>query len=621
MSKLPLARAPKTVELEAPCAPEHLHTTIEEHGFAQTVSSNSGDPRGLPTKLHWRAPTDDTGELTVRGLLGQGGMSSVLLVDQPALNREVAVKVPRTSEGAQLLVTEARLNGLVEHPGVIPVYALVSDDQNQPALVMRKVDATSWRALLEAPGHPLWKQLGGGDRLEAQVRILLQVCNTLAYAHTRGVIHRDLKPENVLIGTFGEIFLADWGVATRVSEQSPELLVGTAAYLAPEMARGEPVDERTDVFLVGSTLYEVLSGHAPWRGASIIAALREAVKGTPPALPSGAPRELVQLCRRAMAPRPQERFTSMLEVKHELEAWLSHRGSQRASDQAWKRAEALQQATSLKAGREKVYRLLSECRFGFQLALDEWPQNLAAEQGLERSVLLVAEYELAQGHPDAARALVAELKKPPAAIAQAIAALSDSQARSAAKLEAILTTADPKTGARRRMRIVVSVTAGLLAFVVAGLVAPDLFTHRWSLVFANMVFNSILGFTWFFSGVEPSRLSWLNRSALGSIVVMSLGALVFRSMAAAFEVPHLTTLSLELVALGLFGAGLGLALHRGFFAMAPLALLTVLVMVALGRAALELYSTGVAVMLGATAWAVRSGKTALLARADDAGRE
>ena len=168
MSKLPLARAPKTVELEAPCAPEQLHTTIEEHGFSKTVSSNSGDPRGLPTKLHWRTPTDDTGELTVRGLLGQGGMSSVLLVDQPALNREVAVKVPRTSEGAQLLVTEARLNGLVEHPGVIPVYALVTDDQNQPALVMRKVDATSWRALLEAPAHPLWKQLGG-DPLEAQV--------------------------------------------------------------------------------------------------------------------------------------------------------------------------------------------------------------------------------------------------------------------------------------------------------------------------------------------------------------------------------------------------------------------------------------------------------------------
>ena len=425
----------------------------------------------------------------------------------------------------------------------------------------------------------------------------------------------------MLIGTFGEIFLADWGVATRVSEQTPELLVGTAAYLAPEMAKGEPVDERTDVFLLGSTLYEVLSGQAPWRGATIIAALREAVKGTPPALPSSAPKELVAICKRAMAPRPHERFASVLEVKHELEAWLSHRGSQRASDRAWKRVEALQQATGLKAGREKVYRLLSECRFGFQLALDEWPQNLAAEQGLERALLLVAEYELAQGHPDAARALVAELKKPPEAIRKAIAALSDSQARSAAKLEAILTTADPKTGARRRMRIVVSVVAGLAVFIVAALVAPDLFTHRWSLVFASMVFNSILGFTWFFSGVEPARLSWLNRASLGSIVVMSFGALVFRSLAAAFEVPHLATLSLELVTLGVVGAGLGLALHRGFFFMPPIALLSVGVLVAVGRATLELYTAGVVVMLAVTAWAVRSGRAVLLARADDAGRE
>jgi serine/threonine-protein kinase len=449
------------------------------------------------------------------------------------------------------------------------------------------------------------------------VRILLQVCNTLAYAHTRGVIHRDLKPENVLIGTFGEIFLADWGVATRLAEQTPELLVGTAAYLAPEMAKGDPVDERTDVFLLGSTLYEMLAGHAPWRGASIVAALREAVKGTPPPLPSGAPKELVEVCRRAMAPSPQARFSSVLEVKHELEAWLSHRGSQRASDQAWRRLEALQQATSLGAGREKVYRVLSECRFGFQLALDEWPQNLAAEQGLERALLLVAEYELAQGHPDAARALVAELRKPPDAIRQAIAALSDSQARSAAKLEAILTTADPKTGARRRMRVVVSLTVGLTGFILAGLLAPDLFTHRWSLVFANMVFNSIIGFTWFFSGIDPARLSWLNRSALGSIVVMSLGAMVFRSVAAAFEVSHLATLSLELVALGLVGAGLGLSLHRGFYAMAPLALLTVGVMVVVGRSTLELYTAGLALMLAVTAWAVRSGKAVLLARTED----
>jgi eukaryotic-like serine/threonine-protein kinase len=611
-----LAKAPKTVELEAPCAPEQLFTTIEEHGFAKTVSSNSGDPRSLPTTLHW--PTDETEALTVRGLLGQGGMSSVLLVDQPALNREVAVKVPRTSEGAQLLVTEARLNGLVEHPGVIPVYALVTDDQRQPALVMRKVDATSWRALLQSKTHPQWQQLEGrGDRLEAQVRILVNLCNTLAYAHSRGVIHRDLKPENVLLGAFGEVFLADWGVATKLSDQNPELLVGTAAYLAPEMAKGEPVDERTDIFLLGSTLYELLSGHAPWRGSTIVEALRHAATGSPPPLPSSAPKELADVCRTAMAPQKTDRFASVLEVKHALEAWLSHRGSQRASDQAWKRVEALQQATSLKAGREKVYRLLAECRFGFRLALEEWPKNLAAEQGLERAILLVAELELAEGHADAARALVAELKKPPEAIRQAIATLSDSKARSAAKLEAILTSADPKTGARRRVRVVIALTVGLTGFIVAGLAVPDLFAHRWALVFANMVFNSIIGFTWFFSGIDPSRLSWLNRSALGSVVVMGLGALVFRSVAAALDVPHLTTLSLELVALGIVGAGLGLALHRAFFVMPPLVLLTVAALVALGRASLAVYSAGITVTLAATTWAVRSGKTALLARTDE----
>ncbi|MBL8917946.1 MAG: serine/threonine protein kinase [Myxococcaceae bacterium] len=614
-----LARAPRTVELEAPVERAHLRTTIEEHGFAQTITSNPGEPRELPKRLLWRPPTDEVPELNVRGLLGQGGMSQVLLVEQPSLNREVAVKVPRDSGGAELIFTEARLNGLIEHPGVIPVYALASDDAGRPALVMRKVDAVSWRQLLADGDHPLWRQLDpAGDRLVANVRVLLQLCNTLAYAHSRGVIHRDLKPENVLIGGFGEVFLADWGVATAVATQQSEYLVGTAAYLAPEMARGERVDERTDVFLIGSTLFALLTGDGPWQGETLIATLKHAASGAVPPLPADAPRELAEICRKAMAPVPVDRFASALEVRHALEQWLAHRASQAISDETERRLDELAMATREKTDRERIYRLLAECRFGFGLARREWSDNRSASQGLERAVLLVTGYELAQGHGDAARALVSELERPPLEIQRAITQLLESQQQQAAQLSSLLEATDTAIDARRRTAVVLTLAAGLSGFIIAGVGWPHLFTGRWSLVLANVAFDALIAVTWLVGRIDSRRLTWLNRSMLGSIVVLALGALVFRFVAALLGLTHLMTLCLELLAFAMGASVLGLTVHRGLYVVPPGALATIAVMIAVGQAPLEIYTVGLAAMLGSAALAIRAGTAVLRVRRDDA---
>lgn len=615
---LPIVTA--SIDLSKPCSEEELGTTIEEDGFAKThVSGEKLTP--VQRVLEWRPPTHDDERLNVLGELGRGGMSTVLLVEQPALNREVAVKVARTEQAAKALLGEAKLNGTVEHPGVIPVYALISDEQGQPAIVMRKVDAVSWRVLLKDPNHPLWSQRAvHGDRLESNVRILLSVCDTLASAHSRGVIHRDVKPDNVLVGRFGEVFLADWGIATRLNEQKVGHLVGTAAYIAPEMARTQRVDERTDVFLIGATLYELINHRTPFTGKTLADALIMAASGSVRPVTSTAPRELAAICARAMAVDPAHRFQSVVELKAALSEWLSRRASMAIGDQTWERVQELERATQ-GPSRKEVYRLLAQCRFGFALALQEWKDNVFAERGLERAVLLAAEYELKNRRPDAARALLAEVKQAPARLSGAVDEMELSSRKALERLHALLASADPRTEQRRRTIFVLVLCLELAGFIAASLHFPDWFSGRWSLVKANLLFDGLFVATVLLTGWnERRRLTWMNRSTIGSLAVMALGALGLRTLGAVLELPHLAVLSFELLSIATACTALGLVLHRGFLVSPPFLLATAAVMVTVGRWPLELYTAGLAVGMLAAALAVRFGRAVIVAITDEPER-
>src|SRR5690606_3302956 len=136
--------------------------------------------------------------------------------------------------------------------------------------------------------------------------------------HSRGIIHRDIKPENVMIGEFGEVYLVDWGVAVstkpRANKRLPlardnTALVGTPSYLAPEMMLEEPASCETDVYLLGGTLYEILTGRPPHAGENLFATLRAALEKEPE-YPPGLPPELVSICKKAMARDRDERFES-----------------------------------------------------------------------------------------------------------------------------------------------------------------------------------------------------------------------------------------------------------------------------------------------------------------------
>ena len=272
--------------------------------------------------------------------LGRGGMGHVHPATDRNLLRHVALKrLDKEFAGVAFyrdgFIAEAQMTGQLEHPNIVPVHELSVDPQGVPYFTMKLVQGMDLHEWLHHPHH----QPGTPDRIETGLEIFLKVCDALAYAHHRGVIHRDLKPENIMVASFGQVYLMDWGLA-RLSKSQPASgrnaqmnapgAVGTADYMAPEQARGNPalMDERCDVFGLGAILYEIVSGLRPYGdlpggayGLEVVRAgrvvpIEQAARGLPVA------RRLLQIVERATAVNPDERYASVEELQSDVRAFL-----------------------------------------------------------------------------------------------------------------------------------------------------------------------------------------------------------------------------------------------------------------------------------------------------------
>jgi len=365
--------------------------------------------------------------LSVGKLLGQGGAGSVHEAWQPSLERAVAIKRirrrPITEDLVTSLVEEARLAGALEHPNILPVHDLGRDRPGNPVLVMQKVQGTTWADLLASPDHRAWERWRG-DRLERHVQILIQVCRAVEFAHARRIVHLDLKPENVMLGDFGEVWLMDWGVATRLDEMDklPKgQVVGTPAFMAPEMLVGRScTEERTDLFLLGATLQMVLTGKLPYSGDRIETVLRKVLHCEDPALPAGTPAELATIVRTARAKHLDDRYPDVTTFRMALEDFLEHRGAQRVIDAASHRLEELERVlgqalgdtAALARSAASIANLSSRARFGFEQALTLWPEAAEARDGLQRTLVATIGFELDRDNVTAVGPLIDALPAP-----------------------------------------------------------------------------------------------------------------------------------------------------------------------------------------------------------------
>jgi serine/threonine-protein kinase len=371
-------------------------------------------------------PTIDPGALNIGETLGEGGMGVVRLAVQSTLGREVAVKMLRpghdSADARRKLLHEAWVTGGLEHPNVVPVYEVGQDPEGRPYLVLRRIEGVPWSALVGADDAV--RARGAADPVEWHLRVLLQVCNAVAFAHSRGILHRDLKPENVMIGAFGEVYLVDWGIAVatddspvaripRASDQAGP--AGTPAYLAPEQLRdpgSPPLSERTDVWLLGAVLYEVLHGHPPHHvdgltGDAVVATLLERVRNVAPAIDPLLPEDLRLLLASSLARDPALRPASAADFRAQLQRCLDQRGVMGLHAKASEDLVALEAAAQRNDGPVLLARL-GACRFGFRRVLEAWPGHEKAQEGLDRALDLAARWHLQHGEFMAADLLLTE---------------------------------------------------------------------------------------------------------------------------------------------------------------------------------------------------------------------
>ncbi|MCC6145520.1 MAG: protein kinase, partial [Candidatus Hydrogenedentes bacterium] len=292
----------------------------------------------------------------------RGGMGRVLLVHDQHFGRQVALKEllmddfpsePGSSEAsldetvsmAARFLQEARVTGQLEHPSIVPVYELG-----------RRNNGTLYYTMKFVRGRTLSHAIAECKTLVDRLNLLphlIDLCNAIAYAHSRSVIHRDIKPSNIMVGEFGETVVLDWGIAKLKGvedahlpeirktlrdiqlgelKQMPETAygraMGTPNYMPPEQASGrlDEIDERSDVYSLGAVLYEMLKGEPPFTGASILEVMLQVVGKEPDdilTVEPDAPRELVEICRKAMSKNRSERYASAMELAEEIRRFQS----------------------------------------------------------------------------------------------------------------------------------------------------------------------------------------------------------------------------------------------------------------------------------------------------------
>lgn len=295
-------------------------------------------------------------------------MSEVRRAWDEHLQRPVAVKIIRFNllsrpDYLARFIEEAHLGSRLKHPGIIPVFDLGQLPDGRFFFTMPVVRGTTLKKVIaevhDASGERTWRPSASAWTFRRLIIAFRHVCEAIAYAHDRGVIHRDIKPSNVMVSDTNKVFVVDWGLA-KVLGESPVTpvpgvsvpvvsrrsrcgsehdasglhtqagaRVGTPAYMSPEQVSGttSTVDTASDVYALGGMLYQLLSGRPPYVGENARAVM-EMVRNVPPAPLSVTcslpiPRELVEMCEKAMARSPDDRYAGASAIARETNAWLS----------------------------------------------------------------------------------------------------------------------------------------------------------------------------------------------------------------------------------------------------------------------------------------------------------
>lgn len=317
------------------------------------------------------APTAELPRYEDRGFLARGGMGELRRVHDRRLDRVVVQKILRSTEERRVrrFWVEATVTAHLEHPGIIPVHDFGTTDDGAPFFTMKEVRGETWGhriQRLRTCSLVAWGRTPDGLSLRTAIDELRRFAHAVAFAHEQGILHRDLKPDNLMVGSFGEALVLDWGIALvdprGWSLPLPALdregqISGTPSYMAPEQAWGQLSAQGpwTDAWSLGAILFHLLVGHPPLRGTGeeLLVQLRELTQ--PPELPPRrgppAPWALEALCRRCLEPEPSRRIQDAASVAAALGDWLDGDRREEEANTLVERARGLLPRVAVERGR------------------------------------------------------------------------------------------------------------------------------------------------------------------------------------------------------------------------------------------------------------------------------
>ncbi|MEC7988004.1 MAG: bifunctional serine/threonine-protein kinase/formylglycine-generating enzyme family protein, partial [Myxococcota bacterium] len=408
--------------------------TVESHrdslSLQQTVEFSENEALGPDIDLGNKS-TFQHDRYEDLNLLGIGSTGMVRRVFDKRLKRQAAMKILHQEHVSnphivKRFISEAQGTAQLQHPGTVAVYDLDNFEDGRWFFTMQEVQGKTLQDAIENffSSNRTWRFY---DLIDA----FHKVCVTIVYAHAKGVLHRDLKPENIMLGPFQEVVILDWGVAkfvrpsnvkeariyTHKSQTMYGSVIGTPAYMAPEQARGELHTAQSDVFSLGTILYEILAGHPPYQGENLSEILEKAKNVSYTILKSQNPKRqyLIDVAEHAMQQDPKSRIKSAIELEKLLRSWLEGEQGREAARESILEADVLWLDIIKQNDKRSLYeeklRDITEPRYKWQLEDELYQLELNIEsQYTQYKQLLQKALTHYPNHEDARERLVMRYK-------------------------------------------------------------------------------------------------------------------------------------------------------------------------------------------------------------------
>lgn len=388
-------------------------TQLSPRNPAETAMVSVGFPPEAATRFRILRPH-------ARGGLGQVSIAYDYELDREVALKEIQPQHANCPESRRRFLLEAEVTGHLEHPGIVPIYGMGTYGDGRPYYAMRFIAGDSLKKAIQRFQECLLSRQDFDQELELNQLLgrFLDVCDAMAFAHSRGILHRDLKPGNIMLGQFGETLVVDWGLAKKVNqledaptrgvpsgdvdwmsgETLPGSAVGTPQYMSPEQATGdmENLGPLTDVYSLGAILFEIVTGTPPHAGENAMECLAAASRNE--IVSTDHTGELIDIAHRAMSTQLSDRYPSVEELSWAVRAYLTHRDSITLLTTA--------EADLKQAKQTGDYETFAKARFGFEEALKLWDGNPRARSRLEETRTAYAQCALAKTDLDLALSLL-----------------------------------------------------------------------------------------------------------------------------------------------------------------------------------------------------------------------